>query len=414
VNGSPHFVLFGTPVRVEPTFFLVAVYLSLSQREVGLMVAWVAVMFVGILVHELGHAMAYRAYGRGSAIVLWGFGGLTFSKTGLRPGQHVLVSLAGPITGLLLLGLPAWWLDRTDAVEGATADAILGMVVFVNIFWSVINLLPVLPLDGGNIARDLLTVVTKRPAERPARYLSIATAVAAGLYGGVVLESPFALILGGLLAFTNFSALRKSDTAPFIRVQAAPSRRDQKALEERRASEGVSPAPRPDAPDAPLPLLEVANQAFERGDTAMTMQTVERLLAQKPYPDVARSAVELRAWALLADHRADEAVQSLADLPRGRKANRYLRAALHAASGGASEPEVDDLVQAYLFAGEGRDRAHATEFVAWWGLADRVAAGLVAAGHDGIAAARQIEAALRGAGHVNDADRVNARLLGQA
>jgi Zn-dependent protease len=390
VNGSPHFVLFGTPVRVEPTFFLVAVYLSLSQREVGLMVAWVAVMFVGILVHELGHAMAYRAYGRGSAIVLWGFGGLTFSKTGLRPGQHVLVSLAGPITGLLLLGLPAWWLDRTDAVEGATADAILGMVVFVNIFWSVINLLPVLPLDGGNIARDLLTVVTKRPAERPARYLSIATAVAAGLYGGVVLESPFALILGGLLAFTNFSALRKSDTAPFIRVQAAPSRRDQKALEERRASEGVSPAPRPDAPDAPLPLLEVANQAFERGDTAM------------------------RAWALLADHRADEAVQSLADLPRGRKANRYLRAALHAASGGASEPEVDDLVQAYLFAGEGRDRAHATEFVAWWGLADRVAAGLVAAGHDGIAAARQIEAALRGAGHVNDADRVNARLLGQA
>lgn len=412
MNGAPHFVLFGTPVRVEPTFFLVAAYLALSQRELELMLAWVVVMFIGILVHELGHAMAYRAYGSGAAIVLWGFGGLTIGKAGLGPRQHVIVSLAGPLSGLLLLGLPAWYLDQGDAVRDPTWDAVLGMVVFVNVFWSIINLLPMLPLDGGNIARDLLTMILRKPAERPVRYLSIVTAAAAGILGFVVLQSIFMLLLGGMIAFTNYSALRRAPAQSFIRVQAPPTRRQQRQLEEKRAREGVSPAPPPDAPGAPRPLLDVANQALERGDTAGTLEAVDRLLAQRPYPDVARAAIELRAWALLADHRGEEARQSLDDLPRGRKANRYLRAALRAATDEASDAQVDDLVEAYLFAGDGRDRAQATEFVAWWGLADRVAAGLVAAGQDGIAAARQIEAALRGAGHLNDAERVQARVLG--
>jgi hypothetical protein len=135
VNGAPHFVLFGTPVRVEPTFFLVAVYLGLNLENLGLIVAWVAVMFVGILIHELGHALAYRAYGSGAAIVLWGFGGLTYGQAGLKPRQHVLVSLAGPLTGLILLGIPAWSIDRAELATGPTADEIIEMVVFVNLFW---------------------------------------------------------------------------------------------------------------------------------------------------------------------------------------------------------------------------------------------------------------------------------------
>src|SRR5512134_1902796 len=176
MHGAPHFVLFGTPVRVEPTFLLVAAYLGFGQRDLGLIVAWVAVMFVGILLHELGHAMAYRFYGSSSAIVLWGFGGLTYGSAGLTPAKHVLVSLAGPLSGLVILGLPAWWLAESGLVTDPTALDVLDMVVFVNVVWSIVNLLPMLPLDGGNITRDLITIVTKRPGERPARIISIITA----------------------------------------------------------------------------------------------------------------------------------------------------------------------------------------------------------------------------------------------
>jgi stage IV sporulation protein FB len=384
MTGSPHFVLLGTPVRVEPTFFLVAAYLGLRETQIAMMVAWVAVMFVGILVHELGHAMAYRWFGSGSAIVLWGFGGLTIGSAGLPPRRRIVVSLAGPLSGLFLLGLPAWWLERAGVVTGPDALRVVEMVFFVSVIWSIVNLLPVLPLDGGNIARDLITLTSSRSGERPARYLSIATAAGAGLYGLLVWHSVFAAIFAVALLVTNVRALKQQAGPAFIRIeQPARTRRG------RPGPAAGTNRPPPDAPTAPGPLLLQASEALDRGDTAAALDAVDTVLAQDPFPDVARSAVELRAWALLEDHRTEQAAEALAALPPGRKANRYLRAAL--ATVGTPERDPSALADAFLFGGRGPHRVRATAFVRSCGLGDAVVGALEALGPDGVAEARRLE-----------------------
>lgn len=419
MHGAPHFVLFGTPVRVEPTFLLVAAYLGFGQRDLGLVLAWVAVMFVGILLHELGHAMAYRFYGSGSAIVLWGFGGLTYGSAGLSPAKHVLVSLAGPLSGLVILGLPAWWLADSGLVTDPTALDVLDMVVFVNVVWSVVNLLPMLPLDGGNITRDLITLVARRPGERPARIISIITAGVGGVYAFVVWEWLFAAIAGAAIVFMNVSALKKaSASSSFIRVQQPPSKRAMRA----RGASTSTPADRTaDAQGVPRELLAGGYEALAGGDTGTALELSAQILASQPYPDTRRHALELRAWALLQSRQADGAAAAVAEMPPGRKADRFLRACL-AASGAGSAPmlpstatvdridPMDDLVDAFLFGDAGDARLQATRFVGDWSLVDPLATRLLAAGADGRRVAETFEGSLRQLGLEPAADLVRAKL----
>jgi hypothetical protein len=122
------------PVRIEFPFFLVAVLLGLNtHKDVMLLVAWVVVVFVSILVHELGHAIVGRAFGSETSIVLHGMGGLTFRGGGRYSSatEDILVSLAGSLTQMAILGFPAlvvvrsssitsyrWYLSSRIALEG--------------------------------------------------------------------------------------------------------------------------------------------------------------------------------------------------------------------------------------------------------------------------------------------------------
>src|SRR5262245_9258768 len=79
-SASHGFVMkiFGIPVSVKPTFFLVMALLGYNQRqEPAMLIAWVAVVFVSVLLHELGHALTAKAFGGVPAIELYGLGGLT-------------------------------------------------------------------------------------------------------------------------------------------------------------------------------------------------------------------------------------------------------------------------------------------------------------------------------------------------
>ena len=135
-----------------------------------------AIVLVSILVHELGHAFVLRAYQQRPHVVLYAFGGLTYGSSPNRSrSESIVVSLAGPLSALLLLGLPAYLLsDGSWALQSYDRYVIVHDIAWVNIVWSVLNLMPVLPLDGGNIAATLF-------GQRPARILSV---IVAG--GGVV------------------------------------------------------------------------------------------------------------------------------------------------------------------------------------------------------------------------------------
>ena len=156
------FRLFGIPVRVHPLFWLVSAIIGWGYREagVGILAMWIGVVFVSILVHEMGHAMTTIWFGRPSHVVLYSFGGLAISDFALpRRWQRILVSLAGPGAGFVLCGLTVlFWnfLIHFDP-EGLPIWSLIlvDMLIFVNLYWGLVNLLPVMPLDGGQVCREV-------------------------------------------------------------------------------------------------------------------------------------------------------------------------------------------------------------------------------------------------------------------
>lgn len=196
--------------------------LGFNLGDPALIVTWVGVVGVSILVHELGHAFALKAFGQSSSIVLHGFGGLTLSQRRLRRVESIIVSLAGPLTALALLGIPAVVLDGRIG-DDLYLDWIIGggdfgwypvleFAVYVNIWWSLANLLPIRPLDGGNVMTEIIGI-------DKARIASVVVAAAAAVYAFTQFTGlRFVAFFAAFLAFINFSEYRRS-----TRGERAPS-----------------------------------------------------------------------------------------------------------------------------------------------------------------------------------------------
>jgi membrane-associated protease RseP (regulator of RpoE activity) len=170
------------PVRIEFPFFLVTVLLGYNgHRSAMLLLGWTVAVFVSVMVHELGHAVVGRLFGSPTSIVLHGMGGLTFRNGGRYPSarEDILISLAGSATQIILLGIPAYMITH-DSMLFITS---YGWYVFfwdlmwVSLGWGIINLLPILPLDGGNIAITLLRRTRIDEPDRVVRLLSVGTAL---------------------------------------------------------------------------------------------------------------------------------------------------------------------------------------------------------------------------------------------
>jgi Zn-dependent protease len=196
------FRVLGFPVRIAWTFWLMAAVIgyglarSIDDRFrlegspglLPLLVIWAGCVFVSLLVHELGHAIAFRRCGIESSIVLYHFGGLaiphatrsfgTMAKS-LSPKENLVVSAAGPGAQLVLLavvvglawaagnqivGLPGWVARPLGLTGGAPLTNVVAFtmvysLVLVNIYWALLNLVPVYPLDGGQIAREAIVLM---------------------------------------------------------------------------------------------------------------------------------------------------------------------------------------------------------------------------------------------------------------
>lgn len=188
------FRLFGIPIRVSLFFVVMALLLGRdSAHGVAMMAVWVGIVFVSVLLHELGHAFTARAFGQQPFITLHAMGGLTTwrMRQPLSAGRRLATALAGPAAGIAL-GLCALVLGVFFA-RGTTARSILSLTAVVNLAWGVLNLIPMLPLDGGNIIASLFELIVPGRGRRIANYVSVATAVIAG--GLAVLGGMFVLAL---------------------------------------------------------------------------------------------------------------------------------------------------------------------------------------------------------------------------
>lgn len=155
------FNVLGFPVVVQWFFWLIMALmgraLDAETRDDWIdVVLWVIVGFVSILVHELGHALAARKFGYHSTIVLHGFGGVTIiPHARFTRGQSIWVSFSGPLAGFLLAGI-TFALALVIKTEYQAVRTLIAFSLFINIVWTLMNLLPVLPLDGGQILREIL------------------------------------------------------------------------------------------------------------------------------------------------------------------------------------------------------------------------------------------------------------------
>ena len=179
-----NFVLFGIPVRIHPLFWLVALIFRANGRDGIGILTWVAAVFLSILLHELGHAWMMRLHGFRPWIVLYGMGGLTsydprqgFGVKRSDTLANVLISAAGPGIGFLLaaflvamffatghgdqLHFARPWLSFMCEMWPADtrfAD-LLNDIFFICVLWGLVNLLPIYPLDGGQIAPGIVRAV---------------------------------------------------------------------------------------------------------------------------------------------------------------------------------------------------------------------------------------------------------------
>ncbi len=236
-----HFSLFGIPVRVHPFFWLIAVLLGFrpAPKLIDILIPlliWVVAVFLAILVHELGHAVVMRNYGFSPRIILYGMGGLAssgpaqvYDSRGNSTQAQILISAAGPGAGFLLAGLviallvlagpgvQVVHLDENKIVPFVAPAGRIGSValtvfiwdlLFISIFWGVMNLLPVYPLDGGQIAQKILVAVNPVDGIRQSLLLSVATGIAVAVIGLVLLEELFIALMFGFLAYFSYRALQ--------------------------------------------------------------------------------------------------------------------------------------------------------------------------------------------------------------
>jgi Zn-dependent protease len=205
-------------VVVHPAHFLFALALGLSwasSRPPGVpqgavLVIWVALVFISVLFHELGHALAFRAFGYPSTVQLVFLGGVTTPATD-RPlswGKDVVSTLAGPAFGAFLGLLCMWLLPRATGPVGAYA---LSIGALTNLLWAAFNLLPIVPMDGGRVSRAILGRVFGRPGVVASYVLGL------GICGGLAYlmyrggyGNPFNLILLAMFALQNVQALMAS------------------------------------------------------------------------------------------------------------------------------------------------------------------------------------------------------------
>jgi Zn-dependent protease len=216
--------MFGIPIRVHPMFWVLSAVLGWGYVYEGVpsLLIWIGCVFVSILIHELGHVFMGRAFGTDGHIVLYTFGGLAIGSNNLsNRGQRILVAFAGPLAGFLfvgalmavigvfrpeylevlldklrnVIGLPGQRTDFPPDFPPLLKVAILDLL-WINLFWGLLNLLPIWPLDGGQISRDFFTGMSRQ--------------------NGLRISLGISLVLSGLLAIQAFSVHVGHPLIPFL------------------------------------------------------------------------------------------------------------------------------------------------------------------------------------------------------
>jgi len=182
-----------TSIDVDFSFFiLIGLFVILNYDEskgIEYALIWIPILFISVLFHEFAHAAAIALFGfGGSNIVLGGMGGHTSNENmrNARPWQDVVISIAGPASNFLLAMICSYFYLNTRI--GGTDKMLIVLLPTmgkISIWWGLLNLIPVPPLDGGHATRSFFRM-----------FLTDRTSF--------VISTWIALIVGGAIALWGF------------------------------------------------------------------------------------------------------------------------------------------------------------------------------------------------------------------
>jgi len=208
------FRAFGIDVSLHWTWLLIAYYEFQQRKDVYQYPAWALAeylsLFLIVLLHEFGHALACRSVGGvANRILLWPFGGVAFVNPPQRPGATLWSIVAGPLVNVILIPI-TYVLAENVPPASRDLQHFLNAVFFINTLLLVFNLLPIYPLDGGQILRSLLWFIVGQ-----ARSLMVAAII--GLVGAATiiglaawLRSFWLLLLAALGAIQCWNGLNQA------------------------------------------------------------------------------------------------------------------------------------------------------------------------------------------------------------
>lgn len=204
------------PITINPSFWMVSFLLGwLISQDIAGGLLWVFVVLLSVYIHEMGHALTATCFHQKARIELNFLGGLTYRQgPDLTKFQEFIVVLMGPLSSLFLVAIS----DYCVHIESFSPSIHLIFRIFfiANLFWCALNLIPVLPLDGGRMMQIMLQALFGIRGERASYLVSAFSALAlmvALLYFGQVLLGCFFL----LFAFDSYNAWKQR------RFQRSPS-----------------------------------------------------------------------------------------------------------------------------------------------------------------------------------------------
>ena len=310
--GVLRFRLFGVPTDIQPGFWILPLYLGARSDPSFTGIALVVgIVLVSLLVHEMGHAAVARSFGQAPRISLHMLGGTTSwqQTTDLSRLRHALVSLAGPFAGFAL-GLVTLLVQVALAGEARIAqggvvsvtllDRALAILFWVNVGWGAINLLPVLPFDGGQVLAAALGPKRRR-----------LTALVSLIFGVIVAVVMLARgwMLGAVLFFIG-------GIANFVAAERAASAQAR--------------------PEALASALERARAALDAAEYIQAGAIARAVFDAADLDEMKREAIEILGWALLMSGDATGAREALALAPDSITVDPFLTGAVHEATGQAA------------------------------------------------------------------------------
>ena len=284
--------VFGIPVYISPYWFVVAallVYLYANSLDVAVQpertrylvsVAFVLLLYLSVLIHELAHCVVARAFRLAvRRVLLYPLGGFSeIEQEPPTPSQEFLVSVAGPVISLVLAGIAA---GLTRVVPDGLPNLLIDQLFRANLLVGIFNLLPGLPLDGGRIFRAGVWKITGKAVTA-----TIAAAWAGRVLAVALIVVPIALTGGHLGSLISSSYwLWLAFIAAFMWLQSGQAIKAAKVRERLPGLQARTLARRAIPIPSSLPLAE----AIRRADAAQARVVIDH--EQAPIAIVNEDAV---------------------------------------------------------------------------------------------------------------------------